>query len=126
MTAQLEHLNYTVADPDKTALWMTEVFGWKVRWKGGSIDNGYSVHVGTEESYVALYAAENVSPSKENHYTTAGGLNHVAVTVDDLAATEKRARAQGLRIGNHFDYEPGQRFYFYDNDGIEYEVVQYD
>jgi len=126
MTAQLEHLNYTVANADKTAQWMTEVFDWKIRWKGAAKGDGYSIHVGTDDRYVALYTAAKVNAGKEDSYTTAGGLNHVAVTVEDLKAIEDRARAQGFRVGEHYDYEPGLRFYFYDDDGIEYEVVQYD
>jgi glyoxylase I family protein len=27
---------------------------------------------------------------------------------------------------NHDDYEPGRRFYYNDEDGIEFEVVNYD
>ena len=55
-----------------------------------------------------------------------GGLNHIAVTVDDLDQTEAAIKAHGFETGNHGDYEPGRRFYFHDGDGIEYEVVKYD
>jgi glyoxylase I family protein len=52
-------------------------------------------------------------------------LNHIGVEVDDLDATEARVIAAGLTPFNHGDYEPGRRFYFFDPDGIEYEVVSY-
>ncbi len=55
-----------------------------------------------------------------------GGLNHWAVVVDDLDAVEERVISEGFTPKSHADYEPGRRFYFYDNDGIEIEVVQYD
>ena len=45
--------------------------------------------------------------------------------VDDLDATEARVVAAGLTPFNHGDYAPGRRFYFFDPDGIEYEVVSY-
>ena len=32
----------------------------------------------------------------------------------------------GLETFNHGDYEPGRRFYFFDWDGIEFEVVSYE
>ena len=50
-------------------------------------------------------------------------LNHVGLVVDDLAAAE--AVAAGLVPFNHADYEPGRRFYFFDWDGIEFEVASY-
>ncbi len=33
--------------------------------------------------------------------------------------------AHGLQPLGHDDYEPGRRFYFFDWDGIEFEVVSY-
>lgn len=126
MTAVLEHANVTVADPAATAAWMEKVFGWHIRWQGGSIDDGHSIHVGTTDSYVALYtpnSALNVAPSS---YATRGGLNHLAVVVDDYEATERAVKAAGFQPGEHYDYEPGRRFYFHDDNGIEFEVVHYD
>ena len=54
------------------------------------------------------------------------GFNHIAVTVDDIDAMEAKVAAAGYEPRAHGDYEPGRRFYFYDHDGIEFEVVQYD
>ena len=31
--ATLEHVNYCTPDPPKTAEWMADVFGWKIRWR---------------------------------------------------------------------------------------------
>lgn len=127
MTAQLEHTNYTVTDPDRTAQWMCDLFGWHIRWTGDSRDVGYTVHVGTDTHYLALYAPKTGKVgAREDNYVTNGGLNHIAVVVDDIAAMRTRVAAQGFTPGEHYDYEPGQRFYFHDTDGIEYEVVQYD
>ncbi|WP_299151964.1 VOC family protein [uncultured Tateyamaria sp.] len=127
MAAQLEHTNFTVTDPDATAKWMCTLFDWHIRWTGDSRTTGYSVHVGTDTHYLALYAPKtgNLDAPIDN-YTTQGGLNHIAVVVDDIAAMRARVEAAGFEAGEHFDYEPGQRFYFYDTDHIEYEVVQYD
>ena len=122
---QLEHTNLTVSDPHATAAWMGDVFGWHIRWEGASIHNGYSIHVGSPETYLALYAPAKPKPSLENSYATIGGLNHIAVTVDDIDAMEKRVVAAGFKTSNHADYEPGKRFYFHDHDDIEYEIVSY-
>jgi catechol 2,3-dioxygenase-like lactoylglutathione lyase family enzyme len=122
----LEHTNYTVTNPDKTAKWMCDLFGWHVRWSGDAMAGGRTVHVGTDTHYVALYTPGEPSKPKGDTYNTVGAMNHVAVTVDDIDAMEKAVIAQGFEPGNHGDYEPGKRFYFFDEDGIEYEVVSYD
>lgn len=125
MTARLEHANYTVADPDETAAWMCEVFGWHIRWSGAAMQSGRTVHVGDDNSYVALYTPGDPKKANEDNYSTIGGLNHIAVVTDDIKAMETKVKAAGFTPQNHADYEPGLRFYFYDGDGIEYEVVSY-
>ncbi len=123
---ELEHVNVTVTDAHATAAWHSAVFGWKIRWEGASMNGaGYTIHSGTENSYVALYQPQNVKPALSNNYTTAGGLNHIAVVVDDLDKVENAVTSAGFKTMNHGDYEPGRRFYFLDGDGIEYEIVSY-
>ena len=123
--SRLEHVNITVRDPSQTAAWLGDVFGWHVRWKGGSIHDGVSWHVGGADDYVALYAPPKQTEAAAESYYVHGGLNHVGVVVDDLDATEVRVKAAGFRPFSHADYEPGRRFYFRDGDGIEWEVVSY-
>lgn len=126
---QLEHVNLTVRDPRKTAAMLAELFGWKIRWEGPAMAGGYTVHVGTETGYVALYRPADpymLAPATDKRAKdVVGALNHVAVTVDDLDGAEQRILAAGFETLNHGDYEPGRRFYFYDHDGVEYEVVSY-
>lgn len=126
MTTQLEHANYTVSDPAATAAWMQIVFGWHIRWQGDAISGGHTVHVGTQNHYLALYKPDTALSPKANNYSQLAGLNHIAVVVDNLDTTEAAILAHGFKTGSHADYEPGRRFYFHDEDGIEYEVVQYD
>ncbi|MEH6644569.1 VOC family protein [Sulfitobacter sp.] len=125
MTARLEHANYTVSDCAATAAWMSSLFGWHIRWQGDSIHEGKSVHVGTKDQYLALYQPATNVRAQPDTYTCLAGLNHIAVVVHDLDATERAVRAHGFEPHSHQDYEPGRRFYFNDYDGIEYEVVQY-
>ena len=126
MAAMLEHTNYTVSDIQATAAWMIDLFGWHIRWQGDSLDKGRTIHVGTETHYLALYTRDAAATSSENSYDTVGGLNHIAVVVDDIMDMRARVTAAGFTPGEHHDYEPGQRFYFHVHDGIEYEIVQYD
>lgn len=126
MKTELEHANITVADPEATARWMAEVFGWHIRWQGAAKNNGFTIHIGSAQSYLALYSPKVATAKAESSYVTTGGLNHLAMTVDDIDEMEKRVKAAGFITGNHADYEPGRRFYFHDDNGIEFEVVQYD
>ena len=120
---RLEHVNITVADADRSAALIERLFGWRIRWQGPSRNNGRTVHIGTDDHYLALY-----TPPAQG---SAGGvgtgelLNHIAIEVEDLDAIEARVTEEGLTPFNHGDYEPGRRFYFLDGDGIEFEVVSY-
>ncbi len=119
MTARLEHANVTVSNPAATADLLCDLFGWNVRWRGASSQGGTTVHVGTDDDYVAVYAYDE--PVEFDNQR----LNHLGILVDDLDATEAKVVAAGLTPHSHGDYEPGRRFYFDDPDGIEYEVVSY-
>ena len=120
-----EHVNITVSRPEQTAAFLCELFGWHIRWQGASAMRGHTVHVGKDDSYLALYTQSETAGSDSNTYATRGGLNHIGVVVNDLDETEQRVLAAGFATHNHADYEPGRRFYFNDHDDIEYEVVQY-
>ena len=121
---RLEHANVTVSDPDATAAWLGDVFGWAVRWSGAAMQTGRSVHVGTEAGYIALFSPGEAKPTTEDSYHTVCSLNHVAVFTDeDIGAVEARVKAAGFTPGNHSTYAPGRRFYFHDMDGIEWEVA---
>ncbi|MFY1708208.1 VOC family protein [Tritonibacter scottomollicae] len=126
MTATLEHANLCVSDPHKTAAWMEKIFGWHIRWQGPALNGGYTVHVGSKSSYLALYSPAEELTAPPRPYSTKGALNHLAVIVDDLDAAEVAVKEAEYAPMNHGDYEPGRRFYFHDEEGVEYELVQYD
>jgi catechol 2,3-dioxygenase-like lactoylglutathione lyase family enzyme len=121
---RIEHVNVTVSDPERAARLMEQIFGWQVRWQGPSQNGGRTIHVGSPDHYVALYAARG-GPAGEAGFAKGCPLNHIGVEVDELDATEARVVAAGLTPFSHGDYEPGRRFYFLDPDGIEFEVVSY-
>lgn len=118
----LEHVNISVTDPERSAKLLEDLCGWKVRWRGPSMDRGHTIHIGTERQYIALYTGEHV----KGGYEKGAPLNHVALEVDDLRGAETVVEDAGLEPFGHGDYEPGARFYFFDWDGIEWEVVSYE
>jgi catechol 2,3-dioxygenase-like lactoylglutathione lyase family enzyme len=121
---RIEHVNLTVRDPERAARLMAALVGWQERWRGEARDGGFTIHVGSEQDYLALYTGRDVSYTAQD-FAKGHPLNHVGVEVDDLAAIEARVVAAGLKPFGQADYEPGRRFYFLDPDGIEYEVVSY-
>ncbi|HVH80018.1 MAG TPA: VOC family protein [Stellaceae bacterium] len=121
---RIEHVNITVVDPERTSALMKALFDWHIRWCGPSSNGGRTIHVGSDEHYVALHTPGNTTQLAEA-FAKGRPLNHIGVEVDDLDATEARVIAAGLKPFNHADYNPGRRFYFHDPDGIEYEVLSY-
>ena len=120
---KIEHVNVTVSDPERAARLMEALFGWHVRWHGPARDGGHTIHIGSDEHYLALYTGR--AAYSADNFAKGRPLNHIGVEVDDLDAVEAKVVAAGLRPFGHDSYDPGRRFYFLDPDGIEYEVVSY-
>ena len=124
MKTHIEHVNITVADAERSADLFVKLFGWSVRWAGLAKNGGRTVHVGSEHQYLALYSAADAD-GRPLGWSKGLPLNHVAIEVDDLDALERRVVEAGLVPFGHGDYEPGRRFYFFDPNGVEFEVVSY-
>lgn len=120
-TGFLEHANITVSDPDRLSQFLQKLCGWHERWNGPSQFGGRTIHVGNERDYLALYKHDSPVP----RYTKGQPLNHIGLVVDDLGGAEAIVIDAGLIPFSHGDYEPGRRFYFFDWDGIEFEMVSY-
>ena len=121
----IEHVNLTVSDAQRSAQNLEFLFGWKLRWDGPAQGGGYTMHVGDEKQYVALYQPPGKINATKLNAAKPGRLNHIGIVVEDLDAMDERARAAGFTPINHADYEPGRRFYFLDQDGIEFEIISY-
>ena len=117
----LEHANITVSDPDRSSALLQKLCGWHERWRGPSQLSGWTIHVGNERDYLAIYTNEK----EHERFAKGVPLNHIGLVVDDLDAAERIVEEAGLVPFNHMDYEPGRRFYFFDWDGIEFEMVSY-
>jgi len=122
-TGFLEHANITVSDPERSSTLLQALCGWHERWRGPSQLGGWTIHVGNDRDYLALYTRDEgpVGP-----FAKGAPLNHVGLVVDDLVEAERLVVEAGLVPFNHADYEPGRRFYFFDWDHIEFEIVSYD
>jgi len=120
--ARLEHVNISVSDPDRNADLLGKLAGWRRRWEGPSMNGGRTIHCGSDDAYVSLYT----NPSVHGGFAKGAPMNHIGLAVDDLDAAEAAVVEAGLEPFSHGQYEPGPRtFYFFDWDGIEFEVVSY-
>ncbi|QDK31296.1 VOC family protein [Sphingomonas sp. IC081] len=123
---RLEHANITVSDIDRSSALLQDLLGWHERWRGPAINGGETIHVGGDFSYIAVYTDRKTQAKDGTRRFGKGApLNHVGLVVDDLDEAERRVIAAGLVPFNHAYYEPGRRFYFFDWDGIEFELVSY-
>ncbi|APE28235.1 VOC family protein [Aurantiacibacter gangjinensis] len=120
--ARIEHINITVSDMDRSIALLESAFGWHVRIRAPHAVRGEFAHVGSEDNYVALWA----DGGDHSGQRKGKPLNHIGVQVDDLDAAEHAVIASGLEPNTHGTYDPGpSSFYFFDWDGIEFEVVSY-
>lgn len=124
--AIVEHVNLTVRYPEKVAKDLCQIFAWEVRWSGPSLDEGETIHVGEDDSYLALYTHPDITDLESRTPKIIANLNHVGIVVDDLDDIEGRVISHGFKPFSHRDYEPGRRFYFLMDDEIEIEVISYD
>jgi catechol 2,3-dioxygenase-like lactoylglutathione lyase family enzyme len=120
----IEHVNIAVSNPEKSAAMLIDLFDWHIRWNGKAQMGGETIHVGNEQFYLAVYAMA-LGAEEVLHHKKGAPLNHIGIVVDNLDEVERRVIAQGLTPFGHGDYEPGRRFYFFDRDGIEYEIISY-
>lgn len=122
--AYFEHANLTVSDPDRSAALFARLFGWQERWRGEAMQGGWSLHVGDEHGYIALYTPAKRAPLPR--HIKGQPLNHIGFVVDDLDTAHTIVAEAGLEPFGLDDYFPGRRFYFFDWDGIEFELVNYE
>jgi catechol 2,3-dioxygenase-like lactoylglutathione lyase family enzyme len=127
MMARLEHANLCVHDIDGMIRFLQTAFpDFRVRHDGVDEHGLRWVHIGTEETYVALVEARQDAQRRGKLYKGRPGLNHLAYEVDDADALRSRLRAAGYEDSTVPNAHPHRkRVYFYDPDGNDWEFVQY-
>src|SRR6187551_2998960 len=76
---RIEHVNLTVSDIERSAALFQALLGWRQRWRGASMMGGETIHVGDDDTYLALYT------DRRDHAGQKKGrpLNHVGLLVAD-------------------------------------------
>lgn len=84
------------------------------------------MHVGTDDTYLALIEATAVPAEAWEPYSGKPGVNHLGFEVDDVEALRERLAAAGYRDSTVPNQHPHRRrVYFYDADGNDWEFVEY-
>jgi catechol 2,3-dioxygenase-like lactoylglutathione lyase family enzyme len=84
------------------------------------------MHIGTDETYIALNETLFDGEDTRSPYDNKPGLNHLGYEVDDVDALRERLAAAGFRDSTYPNNHPHRkRVYFYDADGNDWEFVQY-
>ena len=127
MPPKLEHANLIVSDVDGMIRFLQTAFpDFVVRWEWTAEDGGRSVHVGTQDTYLALNEASRERAAKWVPYSGEPGTNHLGYEVDDVDTLRERMIAAGYRDSTVPNNHPHRkRVYFYDDEGNDWEFVQY-
>ncbi len=123
---RMEHANITVRNIDRSVDFYHQLFGFNTRWSGtanGSEGPVRAVHIGSEDTYLSLFEADSEGEVASAYGRP--GFNHLGFEVADLGPYRNALAALGVRVHLEQDYEPGERIYFFDPDGVEVELVCY-
>jgi catechol 2,3-dioxygenase-like lactoylglutathione lyase family enzyme len=127
MSVRMEHANLIVRDIDATIRFLQTAFPkFRLRHDGRDPSGHRWVHVGTDDTYIAL-SQSTVEPAQHwRPYAGVPGVNHLAYEVDDVEALRARLQAAGYRDSTGANRHPyRKRIYFRDPDGNDWEFVQY-
>ncbi len=127
MSVNLEHVNMVVRDIDAMTRFLQTAFPeFRVRGGGVGTTGQRWVHVGTDDSYLALSEATAESASQRQLYTGEPGVNHLGFEVGDVDALHVRLMAAGYQESTVPNSHPHRkRVYFHDAEGNDWEFVQY-
>lgn len=126
MTIRMEHANLHVRYFDDAVRFLTSAFPeFKVRSE--SVRDGLRwMHIGTNETYIALNETSKEAASGTAPYDGHPGVNHLGYEVDDVDALRQRLAAAGFRDSTYPNSHPHRkRVYFNDADGNDWEFVEY-
>jgi hypothetical protein len=120
-----EHANITVTSIDKAIAFLGAAFPeFAVRGQGET-DNTRWLHFGNQQTYIALQQNHQISPTQDIQYKN-NGINHLGFVVKDLDTICNALDAKGYeKIENSTKETFRERAYYYDDNQVEWEFIQY-
>ena len=127
MSVRLEHANLLVRDIGEMIRFLQTAFpDFGIRREGTTWNATRWVHIGNDQTYLALNEASEEPTERWVPYGSRPGLNHLGYEVDDVEALRARMIAANYRdstVPN--DHPHRKRVYFNDPEGNDWEFVQY-
>lgn len=127
MNARIEHVNMHVKDVDQMLKFINTAFPhFKIRFDSNHDDKERWVHIGSEETYLAIYQATQEDSARPNPYSGKPQVNHLGYVVDDVEALRQRLLDAGYEESTLENNHPARkRIYFFDPDGNDWEFIEY-
>jgi catechol 2,3-dioxygenase-like lactoylglutathione lyase family enzyme len=127
MSVKLEHANLCVRDIDGMIHFLRTAFPeFRIRADKMDAHGSRWVHVGTDDTYLALTGAGAQPSQPWEPYSGLPGVNHLGFEVDDAEALRTRMLAAGYEESTVPNRHPfRKRVYFLDAEGNDWEFVQY-
>jgi catechol 2,3-dioxygenase-like lactoylglutathione lyase family enzyme len=127
MNVRLEHANLAVRDVDAMIRFLRAAFPeFRIRGSGKTWQGSRWVHIGTDDTYIALNEAPREPAEPWVPYGGRPGTNHLGYEVDDVESLRSRLTAAGYRDSTVPNAHPHRRrVYFYDTEGNDWEFVEY-
>src|SRR6516225_6045515 len=98
MNARLEHANLTVRSLDEAVRFLRATFPhFKIRFDGTDKGGKRWIHIGTEDTYIALTESRMQPDQSWIPYAGYPGVNHLAYEVDDVESLRQRLLAAGFK-----------------------------
>ena len=123
----MEHANICVKDINSMIDFLITAFPqFKIRGEGQS-PKGYKwLHIGTDDTYIALQESYVDNDIDFKPYSGKPGVNHLAYEVDDVDSLRERLLDGGFTESTVPNKHPHRkRIYFYDPEGNDWEFVEY-
>lgn len=120
----LEHANITVNNLQEAIKFFKTAFPhFKIRGKGNDMRKW--VHLGDDNTYLALSQAKQIPVKVEKNYDKAG-VNHIGFVVQNVEEVANNLLKNGYKRDYPKAIEQFRiRDYFADADGNQYEFIQY-
>lgn len=124
MSGELEHANVNTKSIDRMVAFLTLALpNYRVRGGGDAEDGGRWVHIGSDDTYLAL---NEPGPSANAAAANEPFLNHLGFVVNDAESLRRRLLDAGYEESYIAEPHPyRRRVYFLDPDGNEWEFVEY-
>lgn len=126
MNPRMEHANLCVRHYDEAVRFISTAFpDFEIRHEGTN-DGRRWMHIGTDDTYLALSEAAAEATDPFTPYSGKPGVNHLGFVVDDADGIRERLAAAGFKDSTYpNNHRYRKRVYFYDADGNDWEFVEY-